>query len=81
MPVMRVDSIAAGGDGIGRLDGLAVFIPRTAPGDVVDVAVRQQGRFARGRLRQIIEPSPDRVAAARCNTFPRRRSSRQSSAS
>ena len=54
MPVMRVDSIAAGGDGIGRLDGLAVFIPRTAPGDVVDVAVRQQGRFARGRLRQII---------------------------
>ena len=62
MPVMRVDSIAAGGDGIGRLDGLAVFIPRTAPGDVVDVAVRQQGRFARGRLRQIIEPSPDRVA-------------------
>lgn len=62
MPVLRVDSIAAGGDGIGRLEGLAVFIPRTAPGDVVDATIRQQGRLARGRVLRVIEPSADRVA-------------------
>lgn len=64
MPVVRVDAIAAGGDGVGRLDGLAVFTPRTAPGDLADVAVRARGRLARGRLLRVIEPSPDRVAPA-----------------
>ena len=68
MPVVRVESIAAGGDGVGRLDGLAVFIPRTAPGELVDVAIRQRGRFARGRLLRVIEPSPERVAP-RCRHF------------
>lgn len=62
MPVLRVDSIAAGGDGIGRLDGLAVFTPRTAPGDLVEVTTRQHGRLARGRLLRVVEPSADRVA-------------------
>ena len=61
VPLLRVDSIAAGGDGIGRLDGLAVFVPRTAPDDVVDVAIRQQGRLARGRLVRVVEPSINRV--------------------
>jgi 23S rRNA (uracil1939-C5)-methyltransferase len=64
MPVLRVDSIAAGGDGVGRLDGLAVFVPRTAPGDVVDAAIRQQGRLARGRLLRVLETSADRVVPA-----------------
>jgi len=61
MATLRVDSIAAGGDGVGRLDGLAVFVPRTAPGELVDVALRKQGRMARGRLLRVVEPSPDRV--------------------
>ena len=64
MPVVRVESIAAGGDGIGRLDGLVVFVPRTAPGELVEAAVRPQGRLARGRLLRILEPSADRVAPA-----------------
>src|SRR5690606_24235408 len=35
----RVDitSIAAGGDGVARVDGLVVFVPRTAPGDVAEI--------------------------------------------
>lgn len=68
MPVVRIDSIAAGGDGVGRLDGLAVFTPRTAPGELVDVEVRQRGRLARGRLVRVLEPSPDRVAP-RCRHY------------
>ena len=68
MPVVRVDSIAAGGDGIGRLDGLAVFIARTAPGELVEASIRQQGRLARGRLLRVIAPSPDRIAP-RCRHY------------
>lgn len=68
MPVIRIESIAAGGDGVGRLDGLAVFTPRTAPGDVVDVAVQQRGRMARGRLLQVVAPSPDRIPP-RCRHY------------
>ena len=68
MPEIRIDSIAAGGDGVGRLDGLAVFTPRTAPGELVDVAMRQQGRLARGRLLRIVESSPERVGP-RCRHY------------
>lgn len=58
---VRVESIAAGGDGVARADGMAVFIPRTAPGDVVDASLDVRGRFGRGAMRAIVEPSPDRV--------------------
>lgn len=68
MPVLRVESIAAGGDGVARLDGLAVFVPRTAPGELVEVSVRKQGRMGRGRVLRIVEPSGDRVPP-RCRHF------------
>ncbi|MDQ6613171.1 MAG: methyltransferase [Gemmatimonadota bacterium] len=58
---IAIESIAAGGDGVGRLDGLAVFIPRSAPGDVVVASITQQKRFARGRIDSIEQPSPARV--------------------
>jgi len=58
---LRIESIAAGGDGVGRIDGLAVFVPRTAPGDLVDAALESRGRFARGRVTALIEPAADRV--------------------
>lgn len=68
MPVVRIESIAAGGDGVGRLNGLAVFTPRTAPGELVDVAVQQRGRMARGRLLEVIEASADRIPP-RCRHY------------
>jgi 23S rRNA (uracil1939-C5)-methyltransferase len=61
--VARVDieSIAAGGDGVARAGGLVIFTPRTAPGDVAEVRITPRGRFARGELRAVVEPSPVRV--------------------
>lgn len=61
LATIAIDSIAAGGDGVGRLDGKAVFVPRSAPGDVVVAAVTGRARFARGTLREVVRPSPDRV--------------------
>lgn len=59
---IAIDAIAAGGDGIGRNGGLVVFIPRTAPGDVVRARWTSSGRFARGTLIEVIAPAADRVA-------------------
>ena len=59
---LRVHAIAAGGDGVGRSDGLVVFVPRTAPGDLALVRIDSRKRFARGTLESVLEPSSDRVA-------------------
>jgi 23S rRNA (uracil1939-C5)-methyltransferase len=56
-----IDSLAAGGDGVGRSEGLVVFVPRTAPGDIVTVQISGKGRFARGTLRSVVSPSPSRI--------------------
>ena len=61
---LRVHAIAAGGDGVGRSEGLVVFVPRTAPGDLALVRIDSVKRFARGTLESVLEPSSDRVAPA-----------------
>jgi 23S rRNA (uracil1939-C5)-methyltransferase len=60
---LRILRLAAGGDGVGRLpDGKTVFVPRTAPGDLVELSeVRDHKRFARARVQRVVEPSPLRV--------------------
>ncbi len=61
---LEVDAIAAGGDGVGRHDGLVVFVPRSAPGDIVRARWTPSGRFARGALVDVVRPSPERVEPA-----------------
>lgn len=58
---LEIASIAAGGDGVGRTEGMVVFVPRTAPGDVARVRVGRAKRFARGQLLSLDESSPSRV--------------------
>ena len=61
-----IERLAAGGDGVGRLpDGLTVFVPRTAPGDQVDVeVVERHPRYARGRAGERHTSAPERVTPA-----------------
>lgn len=58
---VEIASIAAGGDGVGRIDGMVVFVPRTAPGDVARVRLTAVKRFARGRLEALERASPLRI--------------------
>ena len=60
---VRILRIAAGGDGVGKLaDGRTVFVPRTAPGDLVELAdLRLHARFARARVGRLLESGPGRV--------------------
>jgi 23S rRNA (uracil1939-C5)-methyltransferase len=60
---LQIEAIVSGGDGLARLaDGRVVFVPRTAPGDRVEVEILQEHRqWARGRAVRIVEAGPQRV--------------------
>ena len=64
LPRVRIASLAAGGEGVGRLpDGRAVFVPRTAPGDLVELGpLREHRNWARAESGTVLEAGPDRVA-------------------
>jgi tRNA/tmRNA/rRNA uracil-C5-methylase (TrmA/RlmC/RlmD family) len=60
---LTIGDVAFGGEGVGRAGDFVVFVPLVAPGETVEVELTEvKKRFARGRLRQILKPSPDRVA-------------------
>ncbi|HVH05712.1 MAG TPA: class I SAM-dependent RNA methyltransferase [Myxococcota bacterium] len=60
---VRIDSLAAGGDGVGRApDGRVVFVPFTAPGDLARVAIRERrARWLRGESVGLLEAGPGRT--------------------
>lgn len=61
---LEITRLAHGGQGVGHLDGLAVFVPRTLPGDVVDVRLTERRkRHAFAELLALREASPLRVTA------------------
>ncbi len=68
--VVAIESLAAGGDGLGHLgDGMAVFVPRTAPGDRVRLErVRRRRRHAHALVGALVAGSPDRIEP-RCPHF------------
>lgn len=61
MVSLEIESIAAGGDGVARSNGLVVFVPRTAPGELVTARISGKGSFARGTLRKVARPSDERI--------------------
>jgi 23S rRNA (uracil1939-C5)-methyltransferase len=57
-----IESIAFGGEGILRSDGLVVFVPFTAPGDVAEVEIHSKKKnFAHGKLLKLLTSSPQRT--------------------
>jgi len=55
---LLIDTLSYGGSGVGRLDGKAVFVPLSAPGDrVLCRIVRDRKRYAEGEVLELIEPS------------------------
>ncbi|WP_432822052.1 23S rRNA (uracil(1939)-C(5))-methyltransferase RlmD [Trichloromonas sp.] len=56
--LLRIDSLAYGGNGVGRHEGKAVFVPHTAPGDLLRCRVtREKKRYAEADLTELVEPS------------------------
>lgn len=60
---LEISDVAYGGDGVGRVDGMAVFVPFTIDGERVRARIRQTSpRFARAILVEVLSASPDRVS-------------------
>ncbi len=59
---IRIDDLAAGGDGVGRLSGKVCFVPRSVPGDVVEARTRKSNKkFSRLEIERVVEPGPGRI--------------------
>lgn len=59
---IKIESIAFGGEGVGRIDNFVVFVPFSAPGDELEIEItRQKKKFACGKILKIIKPSSMRV--------------------
>ncbi len=61
---VRIEKILNQGEGLGRLDGQAVFVPLSAPGDLVRATIIKQGRgFVQTTLDEVLEAGPQRRQA------------------
>lgn len=59
---LSITGMTAEGFGVGRHQGMAVFVPLTAPGDLAEVrVVKLEKRYAYGRLERLLSPSPHRI--------------------
>jgi 23S rRNA (uracil1939-C5)-methyltransferase len=59
--VLRVEKLVAGGEGFGRIDGVPLFVPRSAPGDLVRVRLTERhADYSRAEIVEILEPGPGR---------------------
>src|SRR5260370_27032304 len=72
--VVAITGIAAGGDGVGRLaDGRAVFVPRVAPGERVELkekSLKLHRNYARAEVGAIVAGTPARAAPPRPHYEP-----------
>jgi 23S rRNA (uracil1939-C5)-methyltransferase len=58
---LTIEGLGGLGDGIGRREGVPVYVPLTAPGDVADVLIGSpRGDGVAGRLMTLVEPGADR---------------------
>jgi 23S rRNA (uracil1939-C5)-methyltransferase len=61
---VEITDVAFGGRGLVRLDGMAVFVDQTVPGDRAIIRiVRKKKNYAEARVIDLIQSSPDRIIA------------------
>jgi 23S rRNA (uracil1939-C5)-methyltransferase len=58
---LEIEKLIAGGDGLGRWQGVPIFVPRAAPGDRLRVQlVERRASFGRAEIVEILRPGPGR---------------------
>ena len=59
---IKIEKIVFGGEGLGYFNDFAVFVPMSVPGDTVEIEIISSKKtYARGLIRKIINPSPERI--------------------
>lgn len=62
MTQLKIDKLVYGGAGVGEIDGKIIFVPFSAPGDVLDVEIaNDHANYAEARISKIVEAAPCRV--------------------
>ncbi len=68
---LAVTGVTSEGSGVGHLDGLAVFVPGAAAGDVAEcVIIKAKANYAVGKIQKLLTPSEDRTPSD-CSVYPR----------
>lgn len=68
---LRIDSLGSEGQGVGRYEGMAVFVPFALPNELVKAHIIKVAKnYAVGKLIKVIEPSKVR-REPRCSSFTR----------
>ncbi|MCZ6694986.1 MAG: 23S rRNA (uracil(1939)-C(5))-methyltransferase RlmD [Acidobacteria bacterium] len=66
---MRIDDLAYGGRGVGRIGRFVVFVEGALPGEVVRAQIRRRrSGYAEASLLELVRPSPDRIRP-RCEHY------------
>jgi len=66
---VKIEKLVYGGEGLGHHDGHTVFVPFVLPDEVVSVRlIDKKKKFVRGRVEQVVTPSPQR-ASPPCRHF------------
>ncbi len=61
---LTIEKLVLGGDGLARWRGMPVFVPRAAPGDVVEVRITERRpSYARAEIEDVKTPGPLRREA------------------
>ncbi len=59
---LKIESAAFRGKGVAKVDGLAVFVYGTAPGDLVKARIiKKKKNYREAKLLEVLEPGPDRI--------------------
>ena len=59
---LTIEGAAFKGKGVGKIDGMAVFVNGTMPGDTVrGRIIKRKKNYREAKLLEILEPSPDRI--------------------
>jgi len=62
---VKIEKLVYGGEGLAHHQGHTVFVPFVLPNEVVSVRpVDTRKKFVRGRIQQVLTPSPERSAPA-----------------
>lgn len=62
---LEIQSVTSEGSGVGRHEGMAVFVPGAAPGDKLVVrVVKVLSSYCYGIIREVVRPGPGRIEPA-----------------
>ena len=61
---VTIESVAAEGKALARVDGMVVFVDFAVPGDIVDIQVyKKKKNYLEGFVKRMVKPSPERQEA------------------